>query len=182
MGTGIIQSAEETEALAESLNSNKGVYLVPAFTGLGAPHWEPDARALICGLTRDSGRAELARAALEAVCYQTRDLFKAMEDDAGERPETLRVDGGMVANNWLLQALADIVHVPVERPDIIETTALGAARLAGLQLGLFKDLNDLAQHWNLDRRCEPQLPDSERDVMLKGWKTAIHRARNDATY
>lgn len=175
---GIIQSAEETEALAESLSSNRGVYLVPAFTGLGAPHWEPDARALICGLTRDSGRAELARAALEAVCYQTRDLFKAMEEDAGERPETLRVDGGMVANNWLLQALADIVHVPVERPDIIETTALGAARLAGLQLGLFGDLNDLAQHWSLDRRCEPQLGDQERDVMLKGWQAAIERARN----
>ncbi|UZJ44434.1 glycerol kinase GlpK [Marinimicrobium sp. C6131] len=175
---GIIKSAEETEALAESLSSNKGVYLVPAFTGLGAPHWEPDARALICGLTRDSGRAELARAALEAVCYQTRDLFKAMEDDAGERPETLRVDGGMVANNWLLQALADIVNVPVERPDIIETTALGAARLAGLQLGLFTDLNDLAQHWKLDRRCEPQLGDHERDAMLKGWEVAIDRARN----
>ena len=108
----------------------------------------------------------------------TRDLFKAMEEDAGERPETLRVDGGMVANNWLLQALADIVQVPVERPDIIETTALGAARLAGLQLGLFGDLSDLAQHWSLDRRCEPQLGDQERDAMLKGWQAAIERARN----
>ncbi len=121
--------------------------------------------------------AGLARAALEAVCYQTRDLFKAMEEDVGERPETLRVDGGMLANNWLLQALADIVDVPVERPEIIETTALGAARLAALQLGLFNDLNDLAQHWTLDRRCEPMISDGERQAMLDGWTMAIKRAR-----
>ncbi|WP_027328529.1 glycerol kinase GlpK [Marinimicrobium agarilyticum] len=174
---GIIREAGETEALAKSLTSNKGVYLVPAFTGLGAPYWEPDARAVICGLTRDSGRAELARAALEAVCYQTRDLFTAMGEDAGERPETLRVDGGMVANNWLLQALADIVDVPVERPEIIETTALGAARLAALQLGVFTDLKDLAQHWALDRRCEPMISEQERNVMVKGWQTAVQRTR-----
>ncbi|MGD8174904.1 glycerol kinase GlpK [Marinimicrobium sp. ARAG 43.8] len=174
---GIIQEAAETEELAASLTSNRGVYLVPAFTGLGAPHWEPEARALICGLTRDSGRAELARAALEAVCYQTLDLLSAMEDDAGERLETFRVDGGMVANNWLLQALADIVDVPAERPDIIETTALGAARLAALQLGLFDSLEELAERWTLDRRCEPALGKEEREKMLKGWHAAVERTR-----
>lgn len=172
---GVIQSAEETEDLARSLTSNKGVYLVPAFTGLGAPYWDPDARGVICGLTRDSGRAELARAALEAVCYQTRDLFQAMSEDAGERPGTLRVDGGMVANNWLLQALADIVEVPVERPTIIETTALGAARLAGLQLGLFNSLEDVAKSWELERRCESDMPATERDPMVEGWHKAVAR-------
>lgn len=170
---GVIQHAAETEGLARSIDSNRGVYLVPAFTGLGAPHWDPDARALICGLTRDSGRAELARAALEAVCYQTRDLFEAMANDAGTRPATLRVDGGMVANNWLLQALADIVDVPVERPTMIETTALGAARLAGLQLGIFASLEDIATNWTLDRRCESQIESAERQRMVEGWQRAV---------
>jgi len=177
---GVIQTAEETEELARSLRSNKGVYLVPAFTGLGAPYWDPDARGVICGLTRDSGRAELARAALEAVCYQTRDLFQAMSEDAGERPGTLRVDGGMVANNWLIQALADIVEVPVERPTIIETTALGAARLAGLQLGLFSSLEEVAQTWALEQRCENRMADTERDRMVEGWHKAVARARHES--
>ncbi len=172
---GVIEKAEDTEALARSLDSNKGVYLVPAFTGLGAPHWDPEARGVLCGLTRDSGRAELARAALEAVCYQTRDLFQAMSDDAGARPDTLRVDGGMVANNWLLQMLADIVEVPVERPTIIETTALGAARLAGLQLGLFPSLEEVARSWQLERRCETQMSQEERTPMLAGWQRAVAR-------
>lgn len=176
---GIIHEASETEALARSLDSNRGVYLVPAFTGLGAPHWNPDARAVICGLTRDSGRAELARAALEAVCYQTRDLFEAMAADAGERPATLRVDGGMIVNNWLLQALADIVDVPVERPEIIETTALGAARLAGLQLGVFTNLEDIAKSWALEKRCEAQLESSQREEMVNGWKQALQRCLSE---
>jgi glycerol kinase len=175
---GIIQHASETEVLARSLDSNRGVYLVPAFTGLGAPHWDPDARAVICGLTRDSGRAELARAALEAVCYQTRDLFHAMTDDSGTRPATLRVDGGMIANNWLLQALADIVEVTVERPTNIETTALGAARLAGLQLGMFSSLDDIAHHWTLDRRCETQMDSATREAMVSGWQQAVERTRS----
>lgn len=172
---GIIREASETEALARSLDSNRGVYLVPAFTGLGAPHWNPDARAIVCGLNRDSGRAELARAALEAVCYQTRDLFEAMAADAGERPATLRVDGGMIVNDWLLQTLADIVDVPVERPKTIETTALGAARLAGLQLGVFKSLKDIAESWTLEKRCEAQLGPVERGVMVEGWQRAVQR-------
>jgi len=172
---GIIQHAGDTEALAESLDSNRGVYLVPAFTGLGAPHWEPDARALICGMTRDTGRAELARAALEAVCYQTHDLLEAMSIDAGKRPATLRVDGGMIANNWLLQALTDITDIPAERPEVIETTALGAARLAGLQLGVFADLEQVAQSWQLDRRCEPAISQPQRQQMVTEWQRAIAR-------
>lgn len=177
---GIIEQAGETEVLAGSIDSNRGVYLVPAFTGLGAPHWDPDARGLLTGLTRDSGRAEIARAALEAVCYQTHDLFEAMADDAGARPATLRVDGGMVVNNWLLQALADIVDVPVERPSMIETTALGAARLAGLQLGLFSDIEELSQNWALDRRCTAKMDTTERDRAIAGWHQAIRRSRTSA--
>lgn len=172
---GIIATAADTEALAASLDSNNGVYLVPAFTGLGAPHWQPDARALICGMTRNTGRAEIARAALEAVCYQTHDLLSAMAADAGQRPATLRVDGGMIANNWLLQALTDITRVPVERPEMIETTALGAARLAGLQLRVFNSLQEIAAGWQLERRCEPALDELTRQRMLKGWQNAIAR-------
>ncbi len=176
---GIIQQAAETEALAESLNSNNGVYLVPAFTGLGAPHWEPDARAIICGMTRDTGRAELARAALEAVCYQTHDLLDAMTADAGKRPDTLRVDGGMIANNWLMQMLSDITAMPAERPAMIETTALGAARLAGLQLGIFNNLEDIAASWELERRTEPAMADDTRKAMIKGWHKAVERSLLD---
>ncbi len=176
---GIIQQAAETEDLARSLDSNRGVYLVPAFTGLGAPYWDPDARGLLTGLTRDSGRAEVARAALEAVCYQTRDLFQAMADDAGHRPDTLRVDGGMVANNWLMQALGDIVEVPVERPTVIETTALGAARLAGLQLGIFADLDAVAESWALDQRCESRMNDDTRQRQLDGWRRAVALSRSE---
>ncbi|MCH8504473.1 MAG: glycerol kinase GlpK [Ectothiorhodospiraceae bacterium] len=172
---GIIRTAAETEGLARGLESNRGVYLVPAFTGLGAPYWDPDARGALLGLTRDSGRAEIARAALEAVCYQTRDLFNAMADDADFRPETLRVDGGMVVNGWLLQALADIVDVPVERPSVVETTALGAAWLAGLQLGLYSELSQVAEAWNSDRRCLPQMDPADRDRAIQGWERAVAR-------
>ncbi len=176
---GMIQEAAETEALAASLNGNHGVYLVPAFTGLGAPHWEPDARAVICGLTRNSGRAEIARAALEAVCYQTHDLLSAMEKDAGQASHTLRVDGGMIANNWLLQALADITDTRVERPEIIETTALGAAQLAALQLGLFTHLDDVAANWTLEKSADPTIEKQERDNMLQGWRAAVRKSLTD---
>lgn len=176
---GIIQKAAETEALAASLTSNRGVYLVPAFTGLGAPYWDPKARGVITGLTRDSGKAELARAALEAVCYQTLDLFKAMAADTGKSPETLRVDGGMIENNWLLQALADIVQVPVERPEMIETSALGAARLAGLQLGIFSDIEELAEQWTLERRCESSMSEELRQSMVTGWRKAVECSQSD---
>lgn len=174
----IIGSAEETEQLARGLESNRGVYLVPAFTGLGAPYWDPHARGAIFGLTRDTGIAELVRAALESVCYQTRDLFNAMADDAGTRPAALRVDGGMVANTWLLQSLADIVDVPVERPAVIETTAQGAAFLAGLQLGLFDSLDHVARQWRCDRRLEPQMDAEVRQKAIAGWEVAMGRVRS----
>ncbi len=175
---GIIRTAAETEGLARGLESNRGVYLVPAFTGLGAPYWDPDARGALIGLTRDSGRAEIARAALEAVCYQTRDLFNAMADDADSRPETLRVDGGMVVNGWLIQALSDIVDVPVERPRVVETTALGAAWLAGLQLGLYQALDDVAEVWASDRRCLPAMDAADRERAIAGWERAVARVRS----
>ncbi len=171
----IIGSVEETEALARGLESNRGVYLVPAFTGLGAPYWDPHARGAIFGLTRDTGIAELVRAALESVCYQTRDLFEAMADDAGTRPAALRVDGGMVANNWLLQCLADIVDVPVERPEVIETTALGAAYLAGLRLGVYPSRDSIVRRWRCEKRLEPQLPADQRRKSIAGWEEAMRR-------
>lgn len=172
---GIIREAADTEALAASLDGNHGVYLVPAFTGLGAPHWEPDARATICGLSRNTGRAEIARAALEAVCYQTRDLLDAMEKDAGRNTRALRVDGGMIANNWLLQTLADITDTTVERPSMIETTALGAAQLAALQLGLFNNLQEIADRWRQERQAQPNIDAPTRATMIKGWQAAVRK-------
>ncbi|MBT5774721.1 MAG: glycerol kinase, partial [Dehalococcoidia bacterium] len=168
-----IDSAAETEALASGLDDNGGVYLVPAFVGLGAPHWDPNARGAVVGLTRDSGAAHFARAALEAVAYQTHDLAVAMAADAGSPIATLRVDGGMVANNWLTQFLADILGVPVERPTVTETTALGAAYLAALQSGLLDSIEDLGARWQLDRRFEPAMDSSRRADLLDGWQRAI---------
>jgi len=171
----IIDSAAETEALASGLDDNGGVYLVPAFVGLGAPHWDPNARGAVVGLTRDSGAAHFARAALEAVAYQTHDLAVAMAADAGSPIATLRVDGGMVANNWLTQFLADILGVPVERPTVTETTALGAAYLAALQSGLLDSIEDLGARWQLERRFEPAMDPSRRAELLEGWQRAIGR-------
>jgi len=173
----VIDHADETEALARGLDGNDGVYLVPAFVGLGAPYWNPDARGALFGLTRDTGIAHLARAALESVCYQTRDLVDAMAGDAGAL-ESIRVDGGMVANDWMLQQLADILNVAVERPRITETTALGAAYLAGLQIGLYESTDALASRWHLDRRLEPVMETAERDRLLAGWRKSV-RAVNE---
>lgn len=174
---GVIESAAETEAMVRGLESNRGVYLVPAFTGLGAPHWEPDVRGALFGLTRDTDRATIVRAALEAVCYQTHDLFQAMAEDAGARPEHLRVDGGMVANDWLMQMLADLVDVTVERPLTAEATALGAARLAALQLGLFQGLDDIESAWQAEQRFQPAMAPPLRQTMLDGWALALGRVR-----
>ena len=171
----IIGRAPETEALAKSLPDNEGVYLVPAFAGLGAPHWDPEARGALFGLTRDSGVAHFARAALESVAYQTRDLMVAMAADAGKAPDTLRVDGGMTENDWLMQFLADVLDMPVERPTVTETTALGAARLAGLGAGLYSSPHDLAGQWRLDRRFEPTMPAGTRERLLAGWDDAVAR-------
>lgn len=173
-GLGIIKSAAETEALARSVAGNGGVYLVPAFVGLGAPHWAPDARGAIFGLTRASGPAELARAALECVAYQTADLLDAIAADGGA-PRALRVDGGMVKNDWLMQFLADMLGLPVERPAIMETTALGAAFLAGLKAGIYASTDDIARIWSREARFEPKMRASERDGLIAGWKKAVAR-------
>ena len=177
-GLGLIQSASETEALASSLADNRGVYLVPAFTGLGAPYWDAHARGGLFGISRDTGVAEIVRATLESVCYQTRDLLQAIADDVGTRLTALRVDGGMVANDWLMQFLADIVDLRVERPLVTETTALGVAYLAGVQAGVFASLDDVTANWRRERSFEPAMNASERERLVAGWSKAVSRVRN----
>ena len=177
-GLGIIKSAAETEALAKQADPGQQVYLVPAFTGLGAPYWDAEARGAFFGLTRATGPAEIAKAALEAVCYQTRDLQEAIRADGATGLGTLRVDGGMVANDWMLQMLADILGVAVERPMVTETTALGAAYLAGLNQGLFADLDAVAAQWRSDARFEPRMAAAERDARYAGWQDAVSRVRS----
>jgi glycerol kinase len=180
-GIGVIKSSEEVEALARTATEAQGLYFVPAFTGLGAPYWDPDARGAILGLTRDMGAAEIARAALDSVCFQTRDLLEAMASDmkrSGLRaPKALKVDGGMVRNDWFCQRLADLTGLPVDRPKVTETTALGAAYLAGLAAGLFRDTKDIAARWALDRRFEPEMKPATRNTLYDGWKTAVARVR-----
>ncbi|MDP6950639.1 MAG: FGGY-family carbohydrate kinase, partial [Arenicellales bacterium] len=173
---GLVQSADESAVLAASLESNDGVYLVPAFTGLGAPHWNPHTRGTLLGMTRDTGPAHIARAVLEAVCYQSYELLEAMADDVGEDIEMLRIDGGMANNDWLAQYLADITRTPVARPALLETTALGAARLAGLQAGVFDDLNALQEAWIADQRFDPSMSDSQRRTLLSTWRRAVKAA------
>jgi glycerol kinase len=177
-GLGIIDSAEQTEALAASLDSNHGVYLVPAFTGLGAPHWDPDARGAIFGITRDTGPAHLVRATLESVCYQTFDLLEAKRRD-GLSPTRLRVDGGMVQNNWLCQFLADLLGIVVERPEQTETTALGAAYLAGLQTGIFTSIEDIAGRWQTDREFAPSMDKNAAGLLLADWHEAVIKVRTN---
>jgi len=170
----MIGSAAETEALARGLPDNGGVYLVPAFTGLGAPHWDPDARGALYGLTRSTGRAHIARATLESVIYQTSDLLDALKAD-GVTPKVLRVDGGMVLNDWAMQFLADISELTVARPKVMETTALGAAILAGVQQGLYPSLEDAGSNWRQDRQFTPAMARTQRDAMLSGWQQAVRR-------
>jgi glycerol kinase len=178
---GVIRSSDEVEALARTAKTAEGLYFVPAFTGLGAPYWDPDARGAIVGLTRDMGAAEIARAALDAVCYQTRDLLEAMKRDMKRAglgaPRALKVDGGMVKNEWFCQRLADLTGLPVDRPRVTETTALGAAYLAGLAVGLFKDTKDIAARWALDRRFVPMTKAGARDALYEGWLKAVKRVR-----
>jgi glycerol kinase len=178
---GILATAAESEALAKRAKPAEGLYVVPAFTGLGAPYWEPQARGAILGLTRDAGKCEVVRAALDAVCYQTRDLLEAMRRDmaaAGlSRLRALKVDGGMVANDWFCQRLADLTGLAVERPKVTETTALGAAYLAGLGAGFFKNEKDIAARWALDRRFKPVMKKAQRDHLYTGWQQAVSRVR-----
>ena len=177
-GLKLIAAAGDSQALAASIEGNHGVYLVPAFTGLGAPYWDPAARGAIFGLTRDTGIAEIVRSALEAVCYQTRDLMAAMAADGGTELKALRVDGGMVRNDWVMQFLADILDLPVERPVVTETTALGAAYLAGLQAGIFKSTADIARRWQRDRLFEPRMKADQREALYAGWQAAVARVRS----
>ncbi|WP_417623829.1 glycerol kinase GlpK [Paremcibacter congregatus] len=172
-GLGVIAHAAETEDLARSIDSCKGVYLVPAFTGLGAPHWNPDARGSLFGLTRDSGRAEIARAALESIGYQTADLIEAMQQDAGLEVGHLKVDGGMVANQWLLQFIADIIAVDVHRPRITETTSVGIAILAGIGSGMVNAIRDLSIFCVYDLHITPNRHDIEKNIKKNGWKKAL---------
>jgi len=169
---GIIEDAAETEKLAMSVPGNEGVYVVPAFTGLGAPHWDSSARGAIFGLTRNSGRAILTRAALESVAYQTNDLVGSLAAD-GLAAEAIRVDGGMVANSWFLQFLSDILNVRIDRPVIIESTARGAAFLAGLEAGIFSDIDQLENLWAPEREFSPEMPASQREGLLAGWQAAV---------
>ena len=176
-GLGIIERASDAEGLASSLASNDGVYFVPALTGLGSPHWDPDARGTIVGLTRGSTRAHLARAALEAIAYQSLDAVRAMEAACGQPLQELRADGGATANRWLMQFQADILGVPVVLPSITETTALGAAFLAGLGVGLWST-EDLREAWREQARFEPRMEAGERERLLAGWQDAVAAARN----
>ena len=174
----MIGTAAESEAVAAGLDAQGGaggVYFVPAFTGLGAPHWDPDARGAILGLTRDSGAARIVRAGLESVAYQTADLISALRQDGISEPGALRVDGGMAANGWFLQFLSDMTNVPVERPVCAETTVAGAAFLAGLGCGLFGSLNDIKAAWTLDFRASPKIARATRESLLSGWRKAVAR-------
>ena len=169
------KNASDTEKIVKSLKSNSGVYLVPAFTGLGAPYWDANARGVLSGLTRDTGPKEIVRSIIESVAYQTYDLFEAMKHD-GLRPRLVKVDGGMVMNNWFSQFLSDVVNVGVLRPRVQETTALGAAFMAGLQIGVYKSLEDISKVWSLDKRFNPKMKQKHRKNLLAGWSKSIQRS------
>jgi glycerol kinase len=173
---GLVSASEESETMARAANPDHGVILVPAFVGLGAPHWAPDARGLITGMTLDTGANELVRATLEAVAYQTRDLTDAMARDGATQPATIRIDGGMSQNSWFAQFLADTLGVPVERPVSHETTAWGAAVLAGLTTGMFADLADVGAKWTAAARFTPDMHDQERQEKLARWHKALELA------
>jgi glycerol kinase len=172
------ESSKEVEKLAASVRDSGDVYLVPAFTGLGAPYWDPNARGSISGLTRGTTRAHIARAALESIAFQSAELLEAMQKDSGEKLSELRVDGGAAANDLLMQFQADLLGVPVVRPKVLETTALGAAYLAGLTVDLWKSREELASHWKAERRFEPRIGSSERESLMERWRQAVSRSRN----
>ena len=170
----IISKAEETEKIAKSLKSNKGVYLVPAFTGLGAPHWDSKARGVLSGLTRNTGSKEIVRAVLESSAYQTYDLFNAMKND-GLKPTVIKVDGGMVKNNWFSQFLSDVLNIKVSRSQVDETSALGAAFMAGLKAGVYRSLNDITNNCKTDKRFYPKIKKKNRIELIKGWSKAVRK-------
>jgi glycerol kinase len=174
-GLRLFRNASDSEGLATAVKDTGGVYFVPAFTGLGAPYWEPNARGMICGLSRGSNGAHITRAALEAQGYQTRDLMDAFIADGGYDPKVIRVDGGLVSNHFMCQFLADMIGKPVEVPIVAETTALGAAYMAGLQAGIYSGLHDIASQWNRTRRYEPSMNTETRERLYNGWKQAVGR-------
>ncbi|ASP40551.1 glycerol kinase [Bacterioplanes sanyensis] len=176
-GLQLIAKASDTQLLAEQTGYDNPVYMVPAFAGLGAPYWDPDARGAILGLSRDTGIKEIVTAGLQAVCYQTRDLLEAMKAD-GVHPARLRVDGGMVVNDWLMQFLADVLGVEIQRPGITETTALGAAVLAGMQVGIYQGLDDISQLWQQQRSFPPQIEVEQQHQLYQGWLDAVRRVCN----
>jgi len=176
-GLGIIESAADSETLAASVDTSDGVYVVPAFVGLGAPHWDQYARGTIIGITRGTTRAHIARATLEAIAFQTRDVVEAMERESGVAMPELRVDGGAARNDLLMQIQADILGRPVVRAAVLETTALGAAFLAGLGVGVWSGTDELARLWHADRTFEPRMPEGEREALYDGWKRALERAK-----
>ena len=168
------KKAPETEKIVNKLKNNNGIYLVPAFTGLGAPHWNANSRGVLSGITRDTSPEEIVRATIEAVAYQTYDLFEAMKHD-GLRPKVVKVDGGMVMNNWFSQFLSDVVNVKVLRPKVQETTAAGAAFMAGLKIGVYKSLKDISKNWHLDKKFSPKMKNPLRSKLLRGWSAAIKK-------
>jgi glycerol kinase len=176
-GLGLIRSASEVEALARAVPDSDGVYLVPAFAGLGAPHWNARARGTLFGVTRGTTSSHIARAALESIAYQSLDVLRAMEADSGMPIAQLRVDGGACANDLLMQFQADMLGVDTVRPRVAETTALGAAYLAGLAVGYWKDLGELKAQWQLDRRFTPSMPASDVEPRLAGWRRAVAAAK-----
>jgi glycerol kinase len=176
---GLIRSAAESETLAESVADSGGVHVVPAFVGLGAPHWDSKARGLISGLTRASGKAHIVRAALESIAFQSKELIDAMEADSGQPIQELRVDGGAAVNNFLMQFQADILGKTVVRPADVETTALGAAYLAGIAEGVWSGVDEVESFWRIERRFEPRMPADRRDELVGGWRRAVSRAKSD---
>ena len=170
-----VKKAQETEKIIKSLKDNSGIYLVPAFTGLGAPYWNAYSRGVLSGITRDTGPKEIVRAVVESVAYQTSDLFEAMKQD-GLRPKVVKVDGGMVMNDWFTQFLSNVINLKVLRPKVHETTALGAAFMAGLEIGVYKSLSEINKQWSLDKKFNPKIKNKDRNSILKGWKVAVKRA------
>lgn len=177
-GLGIIKNSAEVEKLACQVNSSDGVVLVPAFTGLGAPHWDSDARALLCGMSRGTHKAHIARAALESIAFQVSDVLNAMQADISKPLTELKVDGGASQNTMLMQFQADLLNVPVLRPKMLESTAWGAAAMAGLRAGVFSNLDEIRQSWQLDRRFEPQMSEDQRQACLAEWATALQRTKS----
>lgn len=176
-GLRMFKSSEQSEEYAKRVEDTEGVYVVPAFVGLGTPYWDSEVRGAVFGLTRGTSKEHFIRATLESVAYQTRDVLSAMESDSGIDLKTLRVDGGAVMNDFLMQFQSDILDVPVERPSVNETTALGAAYLAGLAVGFWEDIEEVKHHWQLDHKFDPKMEEQRREQLFTGWHKAVKAAQ-----